>query len=61
MRVRNPWDAHVIVYEKDPKTNKIVANERNDDSTGGINEIELNDFMTRFQELSYAGIKDFSG
>ncbi len=59
VRVRNPWGLVHTIYEKDPNdNNKIIAKQSMDDTTGGINEIELNHFMERFGKTLMVGLND---
>ncbi len=59
VRVRNPWGLVHTIYEKDPNDeNKIIAKQSMDDTTGGINEVELNHFMERFGKVLMVGLND---
>jgi hypothetical protein len=57
VRVRNPWASTHLTYVKG-EDGKIKTVQQNDNSTVGIEEYELNDFMNRFDRVYYAGYED---
>lgn len=49
--IRNPWDKSAREYTQDERTHEI-SRQRVDKDTHGIYLLELNDFMTHFQDFS---------
>ncbi len=58
IRVRNPWASTHVVYEKQ-QDGSVKTIQNRDDATGGVDELELNDFMNRFFHVDFAGTEDF--
>ena len=50
VRIRNPWATTHVEYQRDAQ-GKVVTVQKKDDVTGGVDEIELNEFMNRFSRI----------